>query len=611
MVMSDRTALAVRPLIIAVLIGVVLAACGGGDPDRSAAPGDGVVDNGTDLGTTEMPEQQLVDAIVTSTPHAESPCSGSFVRHELDHTTTPRGGVTAMVDGTGAGVYADDLDDDGRVDLVLPNLSGESSILWNETVVPGEPIFDRTTLETGRFRQAVALDLDADGDRDLALTTGIGPPIGFLQGPDRSFERTEIRTGAVAFSMAAGDLDGDGTVELVTGSYNAELTMNRDNRVLLGTDVGVAVLQPTADTLATGVQTDFLTESAQALATLVVDIDGDGLDDIVVGNDLGTPDRVWLTSPDLAGVDGLTVTELFDITSLSTMSIDVADIDNDGDRDLITTDMARMDGSDDAVWAPVEADIEQARVDDVQQPRNAVQIADDSSGSMVFDESAIDLGVSATGWSWSGLLGDLDGDGRVDLYVVNGMQAEGIFETLPDGELVEANQAFRNVGAEFEPAPEWGLATTEGGRGMSQADLDGDGDLDIVVNNLGTPSVMWENQLCDAADESASSLIIEPIWSGTQNLDALGATVTVTGASISADDEVTAARSGIVTGSRGYISTSATQVHFGVGVAVADNDVFDATIRWPDGAITVVDGLDPDTTTRVERSSGVQSSEAG
>ncbi|MFK7920149.1 MAG: CRTAC1 family protein [Ilumatobacter sp.] len=553
-----------------------------------------------------MSETINVDAIVSSTPHVASVCEASFVRHDLDHTTTPRGDVTAMVDGTGTGVYADDLDDDGLVDIVLTNLSGETSLLWNVTVPGDAPTFERAVLDTGRFRQVVAADLDADGDRDLVLTTGIGPPIGYIQGEPRSFERTEIRTRAVAFSIAPGDLDGDGTIELATGSYNAELTANRDNRVLMGVDVGVAILSPTADTLASGVQTDWLTESAQALATLIVDIDGDGLDDIVVGNDLGTPDRVWRSSADLPGIDGLTVTELFDITSLSTMSIDVADIDNDGDQDLVTTDMARMEGSDDAVWAPVEADIEQARVDDIQQPRNAVQIADGAPGDMFFAENAIDLGVSATGWSWSGLLGDLDDDGRVDLYVVNGMQAESIFDTLPDGELVEANQAFRNDGDSFTPVPEWGLASVDGGRGMAQADVDGDGDLDIIINNLGDPAALWENRVCVDGAGAASSIIVEPIWSGTQNVDALGTTVTITAET--GDPAMT--RSGVVTGARGYISTSATQVHVGLG-QIDSEATFTATVRWPDGAVTVVDGLAADSTTRVERTSAALASEPG
>jgi len=244
--------------------------------------------------------------------------------------------------------------------------------------------------------------------------------------------------------------------------------------------------------------------------------------------------------------------------------------------------MARMPGESAAVWEALDDDIAAARVDDVQQPRNVVQLAIDGS----YSEQAVDLGVAATGWSWSGLLGDLDDDGFVDLYVVNGMQATSIFEDLPGGELVEENQAFANIDGRFEARPDWGLGSTDGGRGMAQADLDGDGDLDIVVNNLGTPSTLWENQLC-----GGSSVVVEPIWTSAQNVDALGTTVTV--------DDGSVARTAIITGARGYISTSATQAHVGLG---SDADAVTITVRWPDGAIGIVGDVAPDSTIRVERS---------
>ncbi|MEL6894341.1 MAG: FG-GAP-like repeat-containing protein, partial [Actinomycetota bacterium] len=247
---------------------VVLAACGGNDSDRTA-PSDG---NAMQTSESSSAEEGVdpggrgvvnVSATVGVVEHRDRTCSGAFRSVELDHVTTPRGEAVATVDGTGAGAFVDDLDDDGRLDIVLPNLSGETSIFWNTTGDDGDLRFDRATLERGRFRQAAAADVDADGDRDLLLTTGIGPPVAFLSqadvGAPRSFERTEYRTRVVAYSLAPGDLDGDGSIEVVTGSYNAELTQNRDPRVLRGVEIGVAVTRPTAATLATGVDTEFLT----------------------------------------------------------------------------------------------------------------------------------------------------------------------------------------------------------------------------------------------------------------------------------------------------------------------------------------------------------------
>ncbi len=102
-----------------------------------------------------------------------------------------------------------------------------------------------------------------------------------------------------------------------------------------------------------------------------------------------------------------------------------------------------------------------------------------------YQNQAYDRNIDASGWSWSAKFGDLDTDGDLDLYIVNGMIAADLLAHLPGGELVEENQALRNDGTgHFTLAADWGLGSTRSGRGMSMADFDQDGDLDIVVNNL-------------------------------------------------------------------------------------------------------------------------------
>ncbi len=174
------------------------------------------------------------------------------------------------------------------------------------------------------------------------------------------------------------------------------------------------------------------------------------------------------------------------------------------------------------------------------------------------------MGLQASGWSWSGKFGDLDSDGFLDVYIVNGMIAEDLFGHLPKGELVEKNQVFRNwAGQHFVPVPSWNLESTASGRGMSMADLDQDGDLDIVVNNLMSPSQLFENQLC-----TGSHLIVELAQPETTNPYALGAWVRLH------------TSTGIYTrAASGYLAGDPVQLHFGFP---SQGQLHALEIRWPD-----------------------------
>jgi hypothetical protein len=297
-----------------------------------------------------------------------------------------------------------------------------------------------------------------------------------------------------------------------------------------------------------------------------LDIDANGLDDLVVGNDFDLRDHVWLRH-----ANTWTAREPFTSTPHSTMSYDVGDIDRDGQGELFAADMNpyQTDVVTMAAWLPVTSNMNQFHpADDPQLMENALlQRQPNSTWSTVGRRVA----VTATGWSWSSRFADFDNDGWRDLYVVNGMIAQELFPYLPDATLVEHNQALRFDGSRFVPMPQWHLDDTASGRGMAVADFDNDGDLDVVVNNLQAASVVFENQLC-----TGDALTLSLHQPGT-NSAAIGAQVRL----VFTDSQIW---EGVVSG-RGYLSGDSLTLHFGLGSRTPHT----LDIRWPDGQTSRID----------------------
>jgi hypothetical protein len=237
-----------------------------------------------------------------------------------------------------------------------------------------------------------------------------------------------------------------------------------------------------------------------------------------------------------------------------------------------------------AAWLPVMNKMEVGQgPDDPQRMANALQIRGTDGA---WRNEAPQRGVDASGWSWSGQFGDLDNDGYLDLYVVNGMIERQMFAHLPNHELVEANQAFRNDGqGSFLPMPSWGLGSTYSGRSMVMADLDQDGDLEIVVNNLRGPAQLFENTLC-----GGSSLEVTLAWPAVQNHDALGARLILHSSTGRYTRDVRAVS--------GYLSGDPALVHFGFP---ATAQLTSLTVEWPDGAVSQINQPAPNTLMQLAR----------
>lgn len=522
------------------------------------------VDESAQLG----PPMQFPVAVTTSSKPFQIPntCTNTFVTHDLPHTTKTRDDIVRSFEANGAGLAVNDLDNDGDVDLVLGAEYGVNQILWNE----GALYFTVTSFGEGPTRAVTVVDVDNDGWRDIVTTSNRGVFTYWQNQQDRAFVRQLLPGVAYpAYALNWGDLDRDGDLDLVTASYDAGFLTDIGTEYLLGDQAGVYVYENRDGKF----RPTRLADQAQALALMLWDLNKDGWLDIIVGNDFAVPDYVWLQQG-----DEWIAADLFAVTAYSTMSLDVGDIDNNGQAELFAADMNPYDINPEilAQWLPVISRMEQGArlVDDPQVMTNALQVRRRGS----WQEEATDRGLGATGWSWTSRFGDLDNDGYLDLYVVNGMIEMGTFGHLPDHELVEENQALQNDGTgNFVPRPDWQLNSTRSGRSMVMADLDSDGDLDIVVNNLRTSAQLFENQLC-----GGRSLQVQLQWPTADNRDAIGAQLYLhTSAGILARD---------VRAVSGYLSADAPNVHFGLP---ADATVDQLEIIWPDGGHSTVEGLEP------------------
>ena len=501
-----------------------------------------------------------------------SECSDSFAAHELDHITTPAQMPVGFYDSNGAGVAINDLDNDGWLDLVFANLAGDSAIFWNR----GGLLFDKEPLPSTNPARAVNIvDVDGDGWLDIVFTQSAAAPRYWRNQQGGSFH-SQILNGVsyIGYAMNWLDADADGDLDLITGSYDVE------NEMLLGQSApraGVIYYENRGrDFRATR-----LANRSNTLAILT-SLNPERRHEVIIGNDFAVEDRyfvyengAWQETPPMS------------VMPHSTMSYDAADLNNNGQNEIFAVDMKpyAQDEAMLAQWQPV-MDMMMAMPHPEGDPQimENVLYAADSNG--LLENIAPQLALDATGWSWSSQFGDIDNDGFQDLYVVNGMISVELFSHLPNNELVEENQVYPSLkGEQFIAQPSWGLNDKASGRGMSMADLDNDGDLDIVVNNLLSPAKLFENQLC--ADDSIE---IDLRWNGSKNSHAIGSQL------ILQTDKGTYRRD--VTAASGYLSGDASRAHIGLPAGAV---VQSLTIIWNDGGHTALDAPQANTLITVTR----------
>ena len=448
----------------------------------------------------------------------------------------------------GVGVAIEDFDGDGLVDLFLVNsgpLGGEQPpcMVYRNR---GDWVFERVETPLPRMLgMGVAVaDYDGDGDFDVYVT-GYGQNALLRNDGDFTFHDVTDEAGVAGggFSSGAcwGDVDGDGDLDLYVCRYvkfdeTMEVRASQRGRHSLPATLNPSTFPAESNLLYLQEKGRFV-ESAErfgvanptgkSLSALLADLDGDGLLDLYIANDVS--DNQLLRGRKQPPFEDVTYSSCT-ADWRGAMGVTSADADGDGDLDLFVTH-----------WKPEE---------------NALYIKENEGLFFRDDAERSLLGPPSRGLvGWSTGFCDFDSDGRADLFIVNGSTFEE--ESDPHRLVAERPQVFWNGGAVFfDLSPRAGPAFQEPivGRGGAAGDLDNDGDLDLVVVRRGQTPLLLRNDTKTPNRE----LTIE-VRGSSPNLFGYGALVTV---------EVGGRKQTQQVGTKvGYLSSGPQALHFGLGGA--------------------------------------------
>ncbi|MEO5600747.1 MAG: VCBS repeat-containing protein [Cyclobacteriaceae bacterium] len=520
----------------------------------------------------------------------------------------------------GAGVAIGDINNDGLLDIYFAGNQIDNKLYLNK----GNLVFKDITETAGVACQDVwstgvtFVDINADGFLDIYVCKSGDPEAPrrnnelFINNGDLTFTEKSKEYGLdiIGLSVQAAffdyDKDGDLDCYLLTNSIrsvgNYDLVKDQrkipdpqggGNKFFINEDGKFRDFSNTAGIYRSNI--------GFGLGITLGDFNDDSWTDIFVSNDFFERDYLYINNQQGAFTESLT--DYFQSISMGSMGADFADLDGDGSPELFVTEMLpdslnrKKTKTIYESWNKYQLNIQNGYYH--QFSRNVLQkkISKDN-----YAEVGRLAGIAASEWSWGALLFDMDNDGRRDIFIANGIYKDlldrdyltytgaednvrkiireeenailKLIDLMPSSSF--PNYAFRNDGnLSFKNvAYEWGLGEPMFSSGCAYGDLDNDGDLDLVVNNINAPSVLYRNN----SDSSKFKSICLSLSSQGRNTFAVGSEITAfCGTKIFFSDNFV---------TRGFQSSVQPNVTIGLGEGVKSIDSL--LIKWPDKGYTVI-----------------------
>lgn len=527
----------------------------------------------------------------------------------------------------GGGVAVGDFNNDSLPDLYFTASTVSNKLYLNK----GDFRFEDVTAESatageGKWANGAAVvDINADGLEDIYVCMTIH------KDPARRanllYINQGIKNGIPVFKEMAGaygiadtgysvqsaffDYDNDGDLDMYLvqtkmSSRNASTFSGRNYGDTTATDIDKLFRNDWSNSLGHPVFTEIskqagISHKGYGLGIAIADLNKDGWKDIYVSNDFYSNDHLYINNKN--GTFSNTTRKSFKHFSMNAMGTDIADINNDGLADILTVDMnpednyrkkKNMNGNNYNIYQQMLGPNYT-----LQYVRNTLQLGagvvnTDSVNTPVFSDFGYLAGVAETDWSWSPTMEDIDNDGLRDILITNGyprdvtdhdfivfraqnepyMKKTDIAKQIPQIKI--PNYAYHNRGnMQFEKVSgEWGLDKPSFSNGAVAVDLDRDGDLDYVVNNINEEAFVYENT-------SKGNSYLNILFKGDSlNPQGIGAIATI----YYKDSLQTAENSPY----RGYLSSSPVGVHFGLGKI---NTIDSVVIEWNNARRQVIKNI--------------------